>query len=125
MNATIFLLALVSVALNAFAQISLKKTMLAVSVSGLGAKPVIFSLFLSIGTNWWFLLGMSCYAISIGLWMLVLSKVEVSLAYPLLSIGYVIAAAIGYFYLGESLNNWRILGIAVICLGIFIISQSA
>lgn len=67
---------------------------------------------------------MSLYAVSIGLWMAVLGKVEVSLAYPLLSIGYIITAFIGYFFLHENVNMIRIIGLATICLGIIIISRS-
>jgi multidrug transporter EmrE-like cation transporter len=56
--------------------------------------------------------------------MIVLSKTEVSLAYPLLSIGYIIAAVIGYYFLGENVNFTRIGGIALICVGIVVISRS-
>ena len=54
-----------------------------------------------------------------------LGKVEVSLAYPLLSFGYIIAAAIGYFFLKEDVNTMRIIGLSLICVGIVFISRSA
>lgn len=123
MNFFIFIIALCSVSLNAAAQIALRKTMLS-----LGTFPsdlqgyFVFSL--NLLTNWWFILGMSCYAISIGLWMVVLGKTEVSLAYPLLSIGYILTAIIGYFFMGENVNSIRIIGLAFICLGIIVISRS-
>jgi drug/metabolite transporter (DMT)-like permease len=69
-------------------------------------------------------LAIFCYCISIFLWMLVLSKVEVSFAYPFLSVGYVISAVIGYFFMGEALTFVRIAGIAVICFGVFLIARS-
>ena len=50
-------------------------------------------------TNIWLWGAMICYALSILLWMAVLSKVEVSFAYPFLSIGYVVAAVVGYYFL--------------------------
>jgi multidrug transporter EmrE-like cation transporter len=75
--------------------------------------------------NPWFLAGMTCYALSIGVWLTVLGKTEVSLAYPLLSIGYIITAIIGYYFLGENVNLTRIAGIALICFGIVVISRSA
>jgi len=68
---------------------------------------------------------MTCYALSIGIWLIVLGKTEVSLAYPLLSIGYIITAIIGYYILGENVNLTRIAGIALICFGIVVISRSA
>ena len=55
--------------------------------------------------------------------MLVLSKVEVSFAYPFLSIGYVVTAFAGYWLLGESLSVMRIVGILVICIGVYLISR--
>lgn len=124
MHPAILALATVSVSLNALAQIGLRKTMLSV-----GPLPAFSSdavRFLgSIGLSPWFLGGMTCYALSIGLWLLVLAKAEVSLAYPLLSIGYLITAAVGYFYLGESVGYLRLIGIALICAGIVFVSQSA
>ncbi|AZV40324.1 4-amino-4-deoxy-L-arabinose transferase [Komagataeibacter xylinus] len=124
MNSALFGLAVFSVTLNALAQIALRKTMLTIgavpsSVSG------VPSFFLSIGLNFWFIGGMACYAISIGAWMAVLRKAEVSFAYPLLSIGYLITAIIGYFFMGEHVNIIRITGIAIICFGIIVVSRSA
>src|SRR5208337_188404 len=116
-------LAVGSVSLNAMAQIALRKTMLTAGPlpSGVAnALGVAFSLLL----NPWFLAGMTCYALSIGIWLIVLGKTEVSVAYPLLSMGFIIAAIIGYFYLGESVSLTRIAGIGLICFGIVVVSQS-
>ncbi len=68
---------------------------------------------------------MACYAISIGVWLVVLSKLEVSVAYPLLSIGYVITAIVGFFFLGENVTFLRMIGIALICGGLFFITRTA
>jgi multidrug transporter EmrE-like cation transporter len=70
----------------------------------------------------WF--AMICYAVSIFLWMVVLSKVEVSYAYPFLSIGYVVASIAGYYFFNESLTPVRIIGIIIICIGVYLISRS-
>ena len=124
MNLITFIIALGSVSLNALAQIALRKTMLT-----LGQMPSelsgYFNLALNLISNIWFMLGMGCYVISIGLWMVVLGKVEVSLAYPLLSVGYILTAVIGYFFMGENVNLIRIIGLTFICVGIIIISRSA
>jgi multidrug transporter EmrE-like cation transporter len=123
MNPITFALAVGSVSLNAMAQIALRKTMLTAGAlpSGLSnAAGFAFALPL----NPWFVAGMACYAASIGSWMIVLSKTEVSLAYPMLSIGYIMTAIIGYYFLGENVNVARIAGIALICCGIVVISRS-
>jgi multidrug transporter EmrE-like cation transporter len=117
-------LATVSVSLNALAQIGLRKTMLAAGPLPANASELA-RFVLSVGLSPWFLSGMTCYALSIVLWLLVLAKAEVSLAYPLLSIGYVITAAVGHFYLGESVGFVRLTGIALICTGIVFVSRSA
>ena len=53
-----------------------------------------------------------------------LSRVEVSFAYPILSVGYIVVAIAGYFLLDESLGWSRILGIFVIILGVYLVSRS-
>ena len=124
MHPIILALAVGSVSLNAMAQIALRKTMLTAGPLPSGVANALgfaFSLLL----NPWFLAGMTCYALSIGIWLIVLGKTEVSLAYPLLSIGYIITAIIGYYFLGENVNLTRIAGVALICFGIVVISRSA
>ena len=75
-------------------------------------------------TNVWLWGAMICYALSIFLWMSVLSKVEVSYAYPFLSVGYVVSAVAGYALFNENLSPVRIAGIIVICIGVILISRS-
>lgn len=115
-------MAIFSISLNALAQIALRKTMLTVGMPGSGGQSIA-NFLLNLAMTPWFIGGMTCYALSIGVWMLVLGKLEVSLAYPLLSIGYIIAAVIGYFYLGESVGVMRIAGIALICAGIVVLAK--
>ncbi len=117
-------LAVGSVSFNAMAQIALKKTMLSAGPLPSGVANTL-GFAVSLLLNPWFLAGMTCYAFSIGVWLIVLGKTEVSLAYPLLSIGYIITAIIGYYFLGENVNLTRIAGIALICFGIVVISRSA
>jgi multidrug transporter EmrE-like cation transporter len=124
MTLYVFLLAVGSISLNACAQIALRKTMLA--VGGLpGSLEGVLAFAFAILTNSWFILGMTCYAVSISAWLIVLSKTEVSAAYPLLSIGYVITAIVGALFLGEHVTLARIAGIGLICGGLTLIAQSA
>ncbi|EGT0649427.1 EamA family transporter [Citrobacter braakii] len=124
MSLLILLLALTSVSLNALAQVALRKTMLTIAPLP-DAIAGYFGFAIQLIMNPWFIAGMACYVLSIGLWMAVLGKVEVSLAYPLLSVGYVITAAIGYFFLKEDINTMRLIGLSLICIGIVFISRSA
>jgi drug/metabolite transporter (DMT)-like permease len=56
--------------------------------------------------------------------LFVLSKVELSFAYPFLSLAYVAVAVFAYFIFREDLNAFRIAGIACICAGTVLIAQS-
>ena len=116
-------LILSSVALNAFAQLFIRQGMLKLGKISLNAEQ-IFNMVLAVFTNIYLLAGMFSYAISIILWMVVLSKVNVSIAYPFLSIGYIITAVLAYFILQEPLTLQKIIGILIICLGVFILTRS-
>ena len=111
------LLILISVLLNCAAQLCI------LIVGEVGMSGMVQNLGAMI-SNLWLWGAMVCYAVSILMWMAVLSKVEVSFAYPFLSIGYVVAALVGYYFFDESLTFTRISGIMVICVGVYLISRS-
>ena len=69
--------------------------------------------------------GLCCYAVSVVVWMFVLSRVAVNLAYPMLSIGYIVVAVSAYYLFGEALTPIRIAGIVVIIVGVVLINQPA
>ncbi|MGO9932732.1 MAG: SMR family transporter [Steroidobacteraceae bacterium] len=69
--------------------------------------------------------GMLCYAASICVWLAALSKAPVSTAYPMLSLGYVVVAFASVLWLGESLTVAKVLGIALICAGVVLVSRNA
>lgn len=113
-------LILSSVFLNALAQLFMRKGMLI--IGNVQINKILFFL-PQMAKNIYILSSMFCYAISIILWMVVLSKVEVSFAYPFLSVGYVITIISGYLLFNESLSVYKIIGVVVICLGVFILSK--
>ena len=110
-----------SVLLNAIAQLLIRKGMLCIGTVGVDNFTQNIGAMI---TNLWLWGAMVSYAVSILLWMSVLSKVEVSFAYPFLSIGYIFAAVIGYMVFNENLSMTRIAGIIVICIGVILISRS-
>jgi multidrug transporter EmrE-like cation transporter len=69
--------------------------------------------------------GMVCYAASVCVWVAALSKAPVSTAYPMLSLGYVVVAAVSVLWLGESMGPAKALGIALICAGVVLVSRSS
>ncbi len=69
--------------------------------------------------------GLSCYVISVVVWILGLSRVDVSVAYPLLSLGYVLNAAAAWWLFGEAMTPSRLVGIGIIIVGVYVLTRSA
>lgn len=117
-------LILLGVLLNAVAQLALKQGM-----RQIGHFEFVFGsigrVLFAVAFNGYIWAGLTCYVISVIVWLLVLSRVEVSYAYPLLSVGYIVTACAGWLLFQESLSLTRLLGIAIICLGVFLITRSA
>jgi len=112
MSAASFSFILTGVLLNAGAQLLLK--------AGTNARP----LGLSLAIEPHILAGLACYVVSVVVWVIGLSKVPVSIAYPMLSIGYVVNAIAAYYLLGESVTPMRLAGIGIIIVGVFIVARS-
>lgn len=123
MNFINFILVLVGVLLNAAAQLCIKQGMNVIGNISLDAGAVL-AMIPRAAINPYILAGLACYVISVLVWMVVLSKVEVSLAYPFLSIGYIVTAFVGYFFMGETLGFYKIMGIFTICAGIGIMFKA-
>lgn len=68
--------------------------------------------------------GLSCFVLSAILWLVVLPRMELSYVYPMVAFGYVIAVIASVFILKEQVTWLRWLGVAVISLGVFLISRS-
>ncbi|TMH88493.1 MAG: 4-amino-4-deoxy-L-arabinose transferase [Betaproteobacteria bacterium] len=107
-----FSLILLGVLLNAAAQLLLK--------AGTNAMPL--GLRLAIEPH--ILAGLACYVVSVVVWIIALSRVPVSIAYPMLSIGYVVNAIAARYLLGEAVTPMRLVGIGIIVLGVFIVARS-
>jgi multidrug transporter EmrE-like cation transporter len=68
--------------------------------------------------------GTGCYALSLVLWVMALSRTEVSVMYPMVSIGFALNALLAWWLLGEALSVQRIAGIAVIMVGVALVARS-
>lgn len=107
---------------NAAAQLMLKKGMLALGGISLAGDGLVWKL-AGILFHPWVFAGFLVFAISMASHLYVLSKVELSFAYPFLSLAYVAVAVAAWLLFEEDLNALRILGIAFICLGTVLIAQ--
>lgn len=113
---------LFTVLTNAAAQLMLKQGMLSLGDIAVASNPVLK--ILQIVFSPWVFAGLLTFVISMASHLFVLSKVELSFAYPFLSLAYVAVAVFAYFIFHEDLNAWRIAGIAFICVGTVFIAQS-
>ena len=112
------------VLLNAGAQLLLKAGTNVTGVLSLDADNWLQTL-VRMATQGHFILGVACYVVSLLVWILGLSRVPVSIAYPMLSIGYVINAVAAHYLFGEAVNPARWTGIAFIVLGVWLVARSA
>ena len=119
----IFSLILLGVFLNAGAQLLLKAgmtqighfdfsmaNMMPIGMKVMGNPPIIT--------------GLCMYVMSVVVWLLVLSRVQVSFAYPMLSIGYIVNAFAANYFFGEPMTSVRMLGIFIIISGVYLVAQS-
>ena len=113
----------ISVFLGAVGQVSMKQGMS--RLGGISLKfPTLFATLISMFTEPFVLLGIFLYVISTIFWLTALSRVDLSYAYPMISAGYVFVLVFSLFFLNERLNFIRIVGVLLICGGVFLISRS-
>jgi len=125
MKALDFVWVLSGVLLNAAAQLLLKAGARSVGqISLADGSAALWRTAGSLALHPGILGGLACYAISVVVWIVALSRVEVSIAYPMLSIGYVVNAALAWWLFGEQLNMQRWLGIGVIIIGVVLVARS-
>lgn len=123
MSASSLSLILLSVFLGAAGQILLKIGADAIGRFELAAANLV-PIGLKIVSQPQILGGIACYAASLVLWILALSRVQVSIAYPMVSLGYVVTATAAWLLLGEQVNGMRWAGIAIIMAGVFLVAKS-
>jgi drug/metabolite transporter (DMT)-like permease len=111
------------ICLNALAQLLLKKGTNAIGAIHLTAENW-FPIGLKLATQLPIIGGLTCYVISVFVWIVGLSRVDVTIAYPLLSLGYIINAIGAWYFLGEAVSAQRVLAIFVIIIGVVLLTKS-
>ncbi len=123
MNLVSFALIFTGVMLNAAAQILMKA-----GTNAIGHFEFSVGNILPIGwklaTEWHIITALFCYGISVVVWILALSRVPVSIAFPMLSMAYVVNALAAYYLLGEPFSPTKLVGMGVIIVGVIIISRA-
>lgn len=125
MNVPTFAWLMAGVLLNAAAQLMLKSGASSVGPISLDAgASSLWRVGLQLSVHPGILGGLACYVVSVVAWIVALSRVDVSVAYPMLSIGYVVNALLAWWLFGEAVSLQRWLGIAVIICGVVLVARS-
>jgi multidrug transporter EmrE-like cation transporter len=124
MNLATFAFIITGVLLNAAAQLLLKA-----GTNALGGAIHLtasnwFATLIKVGTQLPILAGLACYAVSLVVWIMGLSRTEVTIAYPMLSLGYVVSAIGAWLFLGEVVPPQRLVALGVIILGVVLLARS-
>lgn len=115
---------LISVTLSALAQIAMKFGMSQPGVQAAMGATDTMRMIWSIVTSPGVVGGVSLYVLSVFFWLRVLSKIDVSLAYPFVSLGFVLTMMFGWLILGESLGPLKIIGTLLVCGGVFLLARA-
>ncbi|MFN0316852.1 MAG: SMR family transporter [Burkholderiales bacterium] len=118
-----FTLVLAGVLLNAAAQLLLKAGTNRIGTFSFSTENIL-PISAAVATQPHILLGLACYGISVVVWIMALSRTPVSVAYPMLSIGYVVNAFGAWYLFGEAVTPMRLVGTGIIILGVFIVARS-
>ena len=118
-----FSLLMTGVLLNAAAQLLIKAGTNRIGEFAFSAENIV-PVGLRIFSSPFILGGCACYVVSVIVWILALSRVPVSIAYPMLSIGYVVNALAAWLLFGESLAAQKLVGIGFIMVGVYLVARS-
>ena len=117
------LLILLSIAIAVGGQVLLKLGLNKIGSVNVNSLSGLGHLFLGIIKSPMVITGLFCYVISAAIWLVVLSAVELSFAYPFIGLTYVLILFISKFVLKEDVNPIRWVGAAIITIGVVVISR--
>ena len=123
MTAVTFALLMTGVLLNAAAQLLLKAGTNAVGQFEFSVQNIL-PVGMKLALEPHIAGGLACYVFSVAIWIVGLSRVPVSVAYPMLSVGYIVNALAAWYLFGESLAAQKLIGIAFIICGVFLVARS-
>jgi multidrug transporter EmrE-like cation transporter len=114
---------LISVLLNVSGQLCLKKGALAKGPLDLHMNKLLLAVYHAF-SNPFIILGLFLYGISAFFWIIALSRVDLSYAYPILSLGYILIMLLSYWFFQENLSTLRVLGTLTVVVGLCLIFKS-
>ncbi len=116
-------LIILAMLLNTSAQVLLKAGMMRIGYFAFSFAN-FWPIFQQVVSNPFIIGGLFSYVISVCVWLLVLSRVDVGLAYPMTSLAYILTAIAGFYIFHEHLSLTRMVGIAIILLGVCLVART-
>ncbi len=113
----------VSICAGVSGQLVLKRGMSALGAQTLSGANVI-DVALRMVLSPWVVGGIAIYVAGTFFWLMVLSRVDLSFAYPMTSLSYLLIVLSAWYFLGESISPLRIAGVMTIVAGVLLITQS-
>jgi multidrug transporter EmrE-like cation transporter len=117
-------LILASILVGVLGQLFLKAGVAKLGTIGGAALANLPQLVGAVITNPLIILGLACYGLGAAIWIIVLSRVDLSLAYPMLGLGYVIVLLTSWLIFGESVTPLRWAGALMIVAGVVLVARS-
>lgn len=118
----ILALVLFSVGCSAFGQIALKFGMASAAVQAALTTGGVVPVSTAIAINPFVLSGLFMYGFSAMVWLFVLARLDVSIAYPFVSLGFVVTMSLGCLLFGEPLTLRKVLGTIVVMFGVYLVA---
>ena len=122
MNITNLIIIFIAVLLSAVGQIFLK--IAANTIGPISLKSNVLEL-LNLSMNIHLILGLMSYFFSTIIWIIALSRVSLSVAYPMVSLGYVFVALAAWYLFNEPLSSMKLLALGIIIFGIVLLAYSS
>ncbi len=115
----VLILIFATILLAIFGQLSMKKGM--INVGQISLKELLSKRLFSVVFEKFVFIGIALYVSSAALWLVILSQEELSFAYPLIGIGYIVTAILAKIFFNETLTMFKILGIILIVVGAYFV----
>ena len=116
-----YILLFFNVLLTVVGQMLLKKG--ALTVGRINSFRELISKLTEVIFNPYVMGGISIYGFTTFVWLVILSRVKLSIAYPMLSLGYVLVIPFSWLVFKENIPIVRIIGAILICIGIYLVAQ--
>ena len=119
------ILIFINILIGSVGQLMFKSGMMQVGRIGVGEISRQLATLGMVFTNPYILLALPLYAVALIMWLIVLSRLQLSFAYPFLSMAYVVNALLAQAILGEHISVLRWVAIGLICSGVIVMTRTA